>query len=75
MHPHSSAIPRLLTIAFLLLGAALHAAPPVRIMQLGDSITARVEARQFLYEKLMADGYAFEFVGSQGRGQFPGGHR
>lgn len=74
MHPPSSAISRLLTVASLLVGTALHATPPVRIMQLGDSITARVEARQFLYEKLTAEGYAFEFVGSQGRGQFPGDH-
>jgi lysophospholipase L1-like esterase len=60
--------------ASLMLATALAAAPVTRIMQLGDSITARVEARQFLYDKLTADGYAFEFVGSQGRGQFPGDH-
>jgi lysophospholipase L1-like esterase len=35
-------------------------------MPLGDSLTAQWEARQFLYDKLTAAGYDFEFVGSLG---------
>lgn len=52
--------------AALLLTAITFAAPPVRIMQLGDSLTAQSEARTVLYEKLAADRFAFEFVGSNG---------
>lgn len=50
----------------LLAGAAGLGATPVRIMPLGDSLTAQGEARQFLKEKLTAAGFSFEFVGSQG---------
>ncbi|MFA6286651.1 MAG: hypothetical protein WC661_04635 [Opitutaceae bacterium] len=65
MHPYSSVISCILTAAVspLLLGAVLHAAPPVRIMQLDDSLTAQSDARKFLHEKLTADGYSFECVG------------
>lgn len=56
----------LVAIAALLLGATAFAQSPVRIMQLGDSLTAQSEARKFLYDKLTADGYRFEFVGSKG---------
>ncbi len=50
------------------------AGPVVKIMQLGDSLTAQLEARMFLAEKLNAAGYNYEFVGSQGSGQFAGDH-
>ncbi|CAM3010074.1 GDSL-type esterase/lipase family protein [Rariglobus hedericola] len=53
-------------VAALLLGAVAFAEAPVRIMQLGDSLTAQSEARKFLYDKLTADGISFEFVGSKG---------
>jgi lysophospholipase L1-like esterase len=50
----------------LLFGTAAYAAAPVRILQIGDSITGQHEARQFLYDRLSADGVSFVFVGSQG---------
>jgi len=37
-----------------------------RIMLLGDSLTAQEESRRPLYDRLKSEGYAFEFVGSQG---------
>ena len=58
------------TLAALLLGTAAFAAPPVRIMQLGDSLTAQSDAREFLHDQLTADGFAFEFVGSKGGAPF-----
>jgi lysophospholipase L1-like esterase len=39
---------------------------PVRIMLLGDSLTAQGEGRWPLHERLTKEGFAFEFVGSQG---------
>lgn len=53
-------------VVSLLLDAVTFAATPVRIMQLGDSLTAQNEARKFLYDKLTQDGFTFEFVGSKG---------
>jgi hypothetical protein len=50
----------------LLVGTAIYAAAPIRILQMGDSITGQHEARQFLYDRLSADGVSFVFVGSQG---------
>ena len=60
-------------VALAITGEAL-AAPVVKIMQLGDSLTAQLEARMFLAEKLNTAGYNYAFVGSQGFGQFPGDH-
>ncbi|HSI84274.1 MAG: GDSL-type esterase/lipase family protein [Candidatus Methylacidiphilales bacterium] len=40
-------------------------AQPVRIMMLGDSLTLQGEGRKPLYDRLAAEGYSFEFVGSQ----------
>lgn len=45
-------------------------ASPVKVMMLGDSLTAQGEGRKALYDRLMADGYAVEFVGSQGAPPF-----
>lgn len=53
-------------LAALALSAAVFATPPVRIMQLGDSLTAQSDARKFLHDQLTADGFSFEFVGSKG---------
>lgn len=41
-------------------------AVPARVMMLGDSLTAQGEGRKVLNDRLMAEGYAVEFVGSQG---------
>lgn len=48
------------------------AAPATRILLLGDSLTAQGEGRLPLARRLKEEGYAFEFVGSQG--QFPFRH-
>jgi len=45
---------------------AIAFADPVRILPLGDSLTAQGEARKALYDQLTAAGYDFVFVGSQG---------
>lgn len=63
---------RMLVAGFAIMclgGLGLHqgTAAPVKIMLLGDSLTAQQEGRQPLYESLMAGGYDFEFVGSQGQ--------
>lgn len=66
---------KLLTLmAVVSLMEVASAAPVVKIMQLGDSLTAQLEARVFLAEKLNAAGYQYQFVGSQGFNQFPGDH-
>lgn len=64
------------TLSLLLLASAAlwtsGFAAPVRIMLLGDSLTAQMEARKMLYDQLTAEKCDFEFVGSQGFNQFPG---
>lgn len=45
-------------------------AAPTRIMLLGDSLTAQGEGRLPLARRLKSEGYAFEFVGSQGQPPF-----
>lgn len=57
---------RALFVIPLMIAASAFASAPVRILQLGDSITGQHEARQFLYDRLSADGVSFVFVGSQG---------
>lgn len=49
-------------------------AEPVRVMLLGDSLTAQMEGRKALFDRLAAEGGGVEFVGSQSMGQFPGDH-
>lgn len=46
------------------------AAAPTRVMLLGDSLTAQGEGRLPLARRLKEEGYAFEFVGSQGHPPF-----
>lgn len=46
------------------------AAPATRILLLGDSLTAQGEGRLPLALRLKEEGYAFEFVGSQGQPPF-----
>ena len=55
-------------VALLLAGAACFAEPAAktRILLLGDSLTAQGEGRRPLHDRLTADGYSFEFVGTQG---------
>lgn len=50
----------------LLAALGVAQADPVRILPLGDSLTAQGEARQALYDQLSTEGYDFVFVGSQG---------
>ena len=64
-------------VALLLLGVSMstdHAAEPLRIMPLGDSITEGKKEnpsyRPFLREMLDEAGYDVRFVGSQGAGLF-----
>lgn len=57
---------RLLAFSAALAFAAGAAAAPVRILLLGDSLTAQGEGRQPLHDRLVAEGLTFEFVGSQG---------
>ena len=59
---------RLSLLIFLLAGSLVFAEPAAktRILLLGDSLTAQGEGRRPLYERLTAEGYAFEFVGTQG---------
>jgi hypothetical protein len=57
-------IPRLALLLTLLL--AQTAAAGTRVMLLGDSLTAQGEGRRPLYDRLTAEGWDFEFVGSQG---------
>lgn len=62
-------IPRILTSALLAAGLVLLAQPTqagTRILLLGDSLTAQGEGRLPLYERLRAEGWDVEFVGSQG---------
>lgn len=60
-------IPRLTLLVLLLTGSACFAElVKTRILLLGDSLTAQSEGRRPLYERLTAEGYAFEFVGTQG---------
>lgn len=62
-------LPRLVLLALLLAGAAPAAEKPVRLMAVGDSITAGADFfsnyRLPLREKLFAAGYVVEFVGTQ----------
>lgn len=51
-------------------GTEKEAAAPTRIMLLGDSLTAQGEGRLPLARRLKEEGYAFEFVGSQGQHPF-----
>lgn len=58
---------RFTLLVLLLAGSACFAGPAkTRILLLGDSLTAQGEGRRPLYERLTAEGYAFEFVGTQG---------
>lgn len=45
-------------------------AEKTRLMLLGDSLTAQLEGRKPLYDRLIAENYSFEFVGSQGAAPF-----
>lgn len=58
---------RIFTLFLAAIAFSLSAmAEPVRIMPLGDSLTAQGEARAALAEHLRAGGFSYEFVGSQG---------
>ena len=73
----------ILTALFLIIGVARSfAGGPVRIMPVGDSITAgehykfpaleeRTGYRKALYDMLVRDGYQVDFVGSQSHGMRP----
>jgi len=79
-------LPALITLGCVVLGAtADHVSgqgPPVRIMPLGDSITAGSGSsdfagyRRILYNSMIAEGYGVDFVGSQqgGLGDFDPDH-
>ena len=56
----------LLVLGAVALSGADAADRPVRIMLLGDSLTAQGEGRWPLHARLTKEGFAFEFVGSQG---------
>lgn len=57
----------ILRFALLLTLLLTHTATAgTRIMLLGDSLTAQGEGRRPLYDRLTAEGWDFEFVGSQG---------
>jgi hypothetical protein len=74
---------RLSLISLVFLGSILAdtAGAEIKIMPLGDSITRGYYGstyahgyRKPLYDKLMAAGYSFDFVGSQSDGNFPDPH-
>jgi hypothetical protein len=67
---------RILTFVFFFTAATVHAADPVRIMPLGDSITLGVTCndslvgyRQGLFLDLIGEGYDIDFVGSLANGE------
>lgn len=57
---------RILAAALFLAAAWPAMAAPVRVMMLGDSLTLQGEGRIPLRDRLVAEGYEVEFVGSEG---------